>query len=319
MSLLEFRWRIGLYTKQQSMDRVTSGLSRAKTVKTSLMLLEVWPTIGDESFNIGNTKEGKKAPIESLRLTSTIDIAFTPMRSFETSPIGLLSELMNALSVEPPPCVFKKKSLIAIGVIMELHNGGCCWPATREAEVKEKDKGGGGIHQGRYGVSVPVLHKKPQRNKVQYAVHHSPVQPCCYRNLIIQQASTSGTQTNEAPVYDSDGSAEDDLDEEEAIKVTEKKNLEIDIDDETLEIDEIVNIKESKNHPLDNVIENLNQRTLRNKLDENDIVSWNKARVAQGYNQQEGIDYDKTYALVARLESIRILLAYACALDFKLF
>ncbi|GJS63561.1 copia protein [Tanacetum coccineum] len=57
----------------------------------------------------------------------------------------------------------------------------------------------------------------------------------------------------------------------------------------------------------------------RNKLDENGIVSQNKARlVAQGYNQQEGIDYDETYALVARLESIRILLAYAYALDFKL-
>nr|GEW16605.1 retrovirus-related Pol polyprotein from transposon TNT 1-94 [Tanacetum cinerariifolium] len=40
---------------------------------------------------------------------------------------------------------------------------------------------------------------------------------------------------------------------------------------------------------------------------------------AQGYNQQEGIDYDETYAPVARLESIRILLAYACVLDFKLF
>ncbi|GKB28750.1 retrovirus-related pol polyprotein from transposon TNT 1-94 [Tanacetum coccineum] len=58
----------------------------------------------------------------------------------------------------------------------------------------------------------------------------------------------------------------------------------------------------------------------RNKLDENGVVSRNKARlVAQGYNQQEGIDYDKTYAPIARLESIRILLAYACALDFKLF
>nr|GEU76253.1 retrovirus-related Pol polyprotein from transposon TNT 1-94 [Tanacetum cinerariifolium] len=41
--------------------------------------------------------------------------------------------------------------------------------------------------------------------------------------------------------------------------------------------------------------------------------------VAQGYNQQEGVDYDETYTLVARLESVRILLAYACALDFKLF
>ncbi|GJT38095.1 retrovirus-related pol polyprotein from transposon TNT 1-94 [Tanacetum coccineum] len=165
-----------------------------------------------------------------------------------------------------------------------------------------------------------------------------------------------------------------DLDEEEAIKVTEKKNLENDIEDETLDIDEIINIKESRNHPLENVKVNLNQRTLRsqaqnqsnffcvisiiepknvdealtdeswivvmleelnqfiandiwelvpqprnmtiigtkwvfrNKLDENGIVSRNKARlVAQGYNQQEGIDYDETYAPVARLESIRIL------------
>ncbi|GJT27169.1 retrovirus-related pol polyprotein from transposon TNT 1-94 [Tanacetum coccineum] len=58
----------------------------------------------------------------------------------------------------------------------------------------------------------------------------------------------------------------------------------------------------------------------RNKLDENRVVTRNKARlVAQGYNQQEGIDYDETYAPVARLESIRILLAYACALDFKLY
>ncbi|GJW30277.1 retrovirus-related pol polyprotein from transposon TNT 1-94 [Tanacetum coccineum] len=58
----------------------------------------------------------------------------------------------------------------------------------------------------------------------------------------------------------------------------------------------------------------------RNKLDKNVIVSRNKARlIAQGYNQQEGINYDETYAPIARIESIRILLAYACALDFKLF
>nr|GEY37769.1 copia protein [Tanacetum cinerariifolium] len=52
----------------------------------------------------------------------------------------------------------------------------------------------------------------------------------------------------------------------------------------------------------------------------NGIVSRIKARlVSQGYNQQDGIDYDETYALVARLVSIRILLTYACALDFKQF
>nr|GEV15165.1 serine/threonine protein kinase SRPK1 [Tanacetum cinerariifolium] len=46
---------------------------------------------------------------------------------------------------------------------------------------------------------------------------------------------------------------DDDLDEEEVIKIT-RKNLENDIVDETLQIDEIVNIKESRNHPLENVI-----------------------------------------------------------------
>jgi transposase InsO family protein len=58
----------------------------------------------------------------------------------------------------------------------------------------------------------------------------------------------------------------------------------------------------------------------RNKLDEEGKVIRNKARlVAQGYNQQEGIDYDETYAPVARLEAIRILLAYASHKCFKLF
>ncbi|GJZ79154.1 hypothetical protein Tco_0643991 [Tanacetum coccineum] len=57
----------------------------------------------------------------------------------------------------------------------------------------------------------------------------------------------------------------DDLDEEEAIREIEKKNLENVVEDETLEINEIVNIKESRNHPLENVIGNLNQRTLRSQ------------------------------------------------------
>ncbi|GJW63958.1 hypothetical protein Tco_0115842 [Tanacetum coccineum] len=55
---------------------------------------------------------------------------------------------------------------------------------------------------------------------------------------------------------------DDDLDEDDAVKVAEKKVLDTDIDDETLEVDEVVNIKESKNHPLSNVTGNLNQRTL---------------------------------------------------------
>ena len=46
----------------------------------------------------------------------------------------------------------------------------------------------------------------------------------------------------------------------------------------------------------------------------------NKARlVAQGYSQVEGVDFDETFALVARMESIRVLLALSCHLKFKLY
>jgi hypothetical protein len=57
----------------------------------------------------------------------------------------------------------------------------------------------------------------------------------------------------------------------------------------------------------------------KNKQDEHGMVVRNKARlVAQGYSQIEGIDFGETYAPVARLESIRILLAYASHHNFKL-
>ena len=58
----------------------------------------------------------------------------------------------------------------------------------------------------------------------------------------------------------------------------------------------------------------------RNKTDSDGIITRNKARlVAKGYSQQEGIDYDETYAPVARLEAIRIFLAYAAHMKFKVF
>ncbi|XP_073137322.1 uncharacterized mitochondrial protein AtMg00820-like [Henckelia pumila] len=58
----------------------------------------------------------------------------------------------------------------------------------------------------------------------------------------------------------------------------------------------------------------------KNKLNESVNVVRNKARlVAQGYRQEEGIDFDETFAPVARLEAIRIFLAYAAFKDFKVF
>ncbi|GKB43464.1 retrovirus-related pol polyprotein from transposon TNT 1-94, partial [Tanacetum coccineum] len=100
---------------------------------------------------------------------------------------------------------------------------------------------------------------------------------------------------------------------------------------------EIVNIKESKDHPIDLVIEPKNIKeaiqddswtiAMQEELNQfkiNDVWSLvpppdNQTIIGTKWNQQEGIDFDETYAPVARLESIRILLGYACAHDFKLF
>ncbi|GJR41397.1 putative ribonuclease H-like domain-containing protein [Tanacetum coccineum] len=58
----------------------------------------------------------------------------------------------------------------------------------------------------------------------------------------------------------------------------------------------------------------------RNKKDEKGIMIRNKERlVAQGYTQEEGIDYDEVFAPVARIEAIRLFLAYALFKDFMVY
>nr|GEW73265.1 hypothetical protein [Tanacetum cinerariifolium] len=58
----------------------------------------------------------------------------------------------------------------------------------------------------------------------------------------------------------------------------------------------------------------------KNKKDKRGIVIKNKARlVAQGYTQEEGIDYDEVFAPVARIEAIRLFLAYASFKDFVVY
>ncbi|GJT88590.1 putative ribonuclease H-like domain-containing protein [Tanacetum coccineum] len=58
----------------------------------------------------------------------------------------------------------------------------------------------------------------------------------------------------------------------------------------------------------------------RNKRDERGTIIKNKARlVAQGYRQEEGVDYDEVFAPVARIEAIRLFLAFASFMGFTVY
>nr|GEY44564.1 ribonuclease H-like domain-containing protein [Tanacetum cinerariifolium] len=106
----------------------------------------------------------------------------------------------------------------------------------------------------------------------------------------------------------------------------------------TFQVSPILTTRIYKDYPLKQVIgdlhsapqtrrmlKNLEEHGLvvtvfKNKMDERGIVIRNKARlVAQGHTHEEGIDYDKVFAPVARIEAIRLFLAYASFKDFIVY
>ncbi|GAA0145718.1 hypothetical protein LIER_36173 [Lithospermum erythrorhizon] len=77
-----------------------------------------------------------------------------------------------------------------------------------------------------------------------------------------------------------------------------------------------------KTHPVGNIIGEMDAKMTTRRKDRVDCrkMAGNKARlVAQGYTQVERIDFVETFAHVARLEAIRLLIALACLLKFKLY
>ncbi|GJR04614.1 hypothetical protein Tco_0527598 [Tanacetum coccineum] len=166
MSLLEFGWRVGLYTEQQSRDRAT--LSELRNTKVnSIRDPKIRLAYRCTATTISGRKESTHRVTEMdlyylywiytnevicnipywlakyLKNVGDKNMIYGGMFITRTAWLfGVLtSEMMNVLSVEPPPHVFKKKSLIAMRVIIDLHNRGCYWPATWEAVVEEEDEG----------------------------------------------------------------------------------------------------------------------------------------------------------------------------------
>jgi hypothetical protein len=94
------------------------------------------------------------------------------------------------------------------------------------------------------------------------------------------------------------------------------------VEDALGDVDWVMAIQEELNNFTRNEVWSLVERckpnvigtkwVFRNKQDEDGMVTKNKARlVEKGYTQVEGLDFGETYAPVARLEAIRILLAFA--------
>ncbi|GJY84791.1 retrovirus-related pol polyprotein from transposon TNT 1-94 [Tanacetum coccineum] len=115
-------------------------------------------------------------------------------------------------------------------------------------------------------------------------------------------------------------------DDEDDGGVADMNNL-----DTTIQVSPNPTIRIHKDHPLDQVIGDLKSATQTrkmsknleehgNKKDERGIMIRNKARlVAQGYTQEEGIDYDEVFASIARIEAIRLFLAYASFKDVVVY
>ncbi|GJR76094.1 putative ribonuclease H-like domain-containing protein [Tanacetum coccineum] len=72
-----------------------------------------------------------------------------------------------------------------------------------------------------------------------------------------------------------------------------------------------------KDHPVEQIIGDLNLAPQTRRMTKN--LEEHARLVAQGYTQEEGIDYDEVFAPVARIEAIRLFLAYASFKDFVVY
>ncbi|GJU04384.1 retrovirus-related pol polyprotein from transposon TNT 1-94 [Tanacetum coccineum] len=86
--------------------------------------------------------------------------------------------------------------------------------------------------------------------------------------------------------------------------------------DTTIQVSPIPTTRIHKDHPLDQVIGDFQSATLTRKMSKN---LEEHGLVAQGYTQEEGIEYDEVFTPVAGIEAIRLFLAYASFKDFVVY
>ncbi|GJY19782.1 retrovirus-related pol polyprotein from transposon TNT 1-94 [Tanacetum coccineum] len=143
----------------------------------------------------------------------------------------------------------------------------------------------------------------------------------------------AGTQSNgfvdPKSSHDDESKPSSDV-EKKVDKIQEKKvNANMNNLDTTIQVSPNLTTRIHKDHPLDQVIGDLQSATqtrkmsknlkehgfaMQNKKDDRGIVIRNETRlIAQWYTQEEGINYDEVFAPVARIEAIKLFLAYSTA------
>ncbi|GJS22177.1 hypothetical protein Tco_0450809 [Tanacetum coccineum] len=167
MPFLEFGWSVGLFSERESRDVATlSGNKKAKSIRNPRIKLAhrcIMMTITGRKETTNRVteinlfylycifEEGVVCNIpywlaKYLKSVRDKSVIFGGMFVTKIARyFGLLTnELVSVLNRKPPPHVYRKTSLIKMGVIMKLHEGECCWPDTREVV----GEGGGDDEEG---------------------------------------------------------------------------------------------------------------------------------------------------------------------------
>ncbi|GJQ96880.1 hypothetical protein Tco_0008019 [Tanacetum coccineum] len=166
MHLLEFGWRVGFYSERESREAATLRNTKAKSIRNPRIKLahrcNTMTITGRKETTNYVTEidlfylycifgEGVvcNIPYWLAKYLKSVRDKIVIFRGMFVTKIaqsfGLLTnELVSVLNREPPPHVYRKTSLIKMGVIMELYEGECCWPATREVA----GEGGGDDEEG---------------------------------------------------------------------------------------------------------------------------------------------------------------------------
>ncbi|GKC41646.1 putative ribonuclease H-like domain-containing protein, partial [Tanacetum coccineum] len=121
--------------------------------------------------------------------------------------------------------------------------------------------------------------------------------------------------------FSSDGIFNGAYDDENVGAVADFNNM-----DDTINANPIPTPRIHKNHLKDQILGDPKKKAIgtkwvfKNKKDERSIVVKNKARlIAQGFRQEEGIDYNEVFVPVAKIEAIRLFLAFASYMGFTVY